>query len=67
MPRALEERIFTLQNAEDKDQQHSFIGGMWFMAWLFTIGLLHLTFWKGVLAIVIGPYYLGGKLSFLLY
>jgi hypothetical protein len=35
-------------------------GGLWFIAWLFTIGLLHLTFWQGVLAVVIWPYYLGG-------
>jgi hypothetical protein len=28
------------------------IGTVWFAAWLFTIGYLHLTFWKGVLAIV---------------
>jgi hypothetical protein len=31
--------------------------GVW--AWLFTIGFLHLTFWKGVLAILLWPYYLG--------
>jgi hypothetical protein len=34
-------------------------GGVWFAAWLFTIGFLHLNFWRGVLAIVIWPYYLG--------
>jgi len=28
-------------------------------AWLFTIGFLYLTFWKGMLAIVLWPYYLG--------
>ena len=40
-------------------EQHSFSGTLWFAAWLFTIGFLHLTFWKGALAIVLWPYYLG--------
>ncbi|HYL15205.1 MAG TPA: hypothetical protein VEV41_19360 [Terriglobales bacterium] len=40
-------------------QQHTFMGSLWIAAWLFTIGFLHLTFWKGVLAIVLWPYYLG--------
>ena len=39
--------------------QHGAVGCVWFAAWLFTIGFLHLTFWKGVLAIVLWPYYLG--------
>lgn len=34
-------------------------GGFWFAAWLFTIGFLKLSFWQGVLAIIIWPYYLG--------
>jgi hypothetical protein len=42
-----------------KIEQHSFMGMVWFGAWLFTIGYLHLTFWNGVLAIVLWPYYLG--------
>lgn len=32
---------------------------VWLGGWLFTLGFLHLTFWKGVLAIVVWPYYLG--------
>ena len=36
-----------------------FGGTFWFAAWLFTIGLVKLTFWKAVLAVVIWPYYLG--------
>jgi len=40
---------------------------VWAGGWLFTIGLLHLTFWKGVLAIVLWPYYLGVALSSLLH
>ena len=39
--------------------QHSLAGGFWLAAWLFTIGFLKLTFWQGVWAIVIWPYYLG--------
>lgn len=34
-------------------------GGVWFAAWLFTIGFLNLTFGKGVLAILLWPYYIG--------
>jgi hypothetical protein len=32
---------------------------IWFIGWLFTIGFLKLTFWKGVLALIVWPYYLG--------
>lgn len=34
-------------------------GLLWIASWLFTIGFLHLAFWRGVLAIVLWPYYLG--------
>jgi uncharacterized membrane protein len=40
-------------------QQNGLIGLAWIAAWLFTIGFLHLTFWKGVLAILLWAYYLG--------
>ena len=40
-------------------QNGGFAGTVWFAAWLFTIGYLHLGFWKGVLAIVLWPYFLG--------
>jgi uncharacterized membrane protein len=40
-------------------EQPSIMAGLWFAAWLFTIGFLRLSFWKGVLAIVIWPYYIG--------
>jgi len=39
--------------------QQSFVGMAWCGAWLFTIGYLHLTFWKGVLALFLWPYYIG--------
>ncbi|HVP13946.1 MAG TPA: hypothetical protein VMS88_00300 [Terriglobales bacterium] len=36
------------------------LGGIvWFIGWLFTIGYLHLPFWKAVVAIVIWPYDIG--------
>ena len=41
-------------------RQQGFMGLVWAAAWLFTVGFLHLTFWKGVLAILLWPYYLGG-------
>ncbi len=44
-------------------EQHSFGGMLWFASWLFTIGFLQLTFWKGVLALLLWPYYLGGTFS----
>jgi hypothetical protein len=39
------------------------LGILWVAGWLFTIGFLHLAFWKGVLAIVLWPYYLGVTFS----
>ena len=42
-----------------KVKVEGFMGTVWVGAWLFTIGYLHLTFWSGVLAIVVWPYYLG--------
>ena len=46
-----------------KLEQHSGVGALWFGAWLFTIGWLKLTFWKGLLALVVWPYYLGVALA----
>lgn len=43
-------------------EQHGFTGFLWCAGWLFTIGYLELSFWKGVLAIVLWPYYLGAAL-----
>lgn len=40
-------------------ENHSFSGGLWLAAWLFTVGYLDLAFWKGLLALLIWPYYLG--------
>ena len=46
-----------------KVEQHSFMGAVWVASWLFTIGYLHLAFWKGVLALLLWPYYLGTTVS----
>jgi hypothetical protein len=46
-----------------KIENHTFSGGLWFAAWLFTIGYLKLAFWQGVLAIILWPYYLGAAFS----
>ena len=55
------EGVIILENI--KIEQHSSLGLLWFVAWLFTIGFLRLTFWKGVIAIVLWPYYLGATFS----
>jgi hypothetical protein len=42
-----------------KIESHTVSGGLWIGGWMFTIGFLHLAFWKGVLGFFIWPYYLG--------
>jgi len=49
----------TKQPQKIQIQQQTFIGMAWCAAWLFTIGYLHLSFWRGVLAIILWPYYIG--------
>ena len=46
-----------------KIEQHTLTGGLWFAAWLYCIGFLHLNFWQGTLALVIWPYYLGAHFA----
>ncbi|MFO1183444.1 MAG: hypothetical protein U1E56_01495 [Bauldia sp.] len=46
-----------------KIEQHANLGGLWFAAWLFTIGYLKLTFWDGVVGIILWPYYLGAHFA----
>ena len=43
--------------------EHQGMGALWFVGWLFAIGFLKLSFWEGVLALIIWPYYLGKALS----
>jgi hypothetical protein len=44
-------------------EQHTTSGSLWFAGWLFTIGYLHLPFWKGAVAIVLWPYYIGAAIQ----
>jgi hypothetical protein len=44
-------------------EQHGSLGLIWAAGWLFTIGYLNLTFWQGVLALVIWPYYIGAAFA----
>lgn len=44
-------------------EQHSISGVFWVVGWLFTVGFLHLPFWKGLLALLVWPYYLGTTLA----
>lgn len=46
-----------------KIEQHGGLGVLWFIGWLFTIGFLKLGFWKGVLALLIWPYFLGADFA----
>jgi len=41
----------------------SLVGPIWFAGWLFTIGYLHLHFWKILLALIVWPYYLGASMG----
>lgn len=43
--------------------QSSGVAIIGFWGWLFTIGYLHLTFWNGVLALILWPYDLGSTLA----
>ena len=46
-----------------KIENHTSLGLLWCVGWLFTIGFLKLSFFQGVLAILIWPYYIGAHLA----
>lgn len=46
-----------------KIENHSFSAFSWFAGWLFTVGFLHLAFWKGLIAILLWPYFIGLAVS----
>jgi len=35
------------------------IGPIWFMGWLFTVGYANLVWWQIILGLVVWPYFLG--------
>ena len=47
------------QNMKIRIEQHTFMGTVRVVAWMFAIGFVHLDFWRGVLAVLLWPYYLG--------
>jgi hypothetical protein len=44
-------------------EQHGGLGLLWVAGWLFTIGYSDLGFWRGLLGILLWPYYLGVDLA----
>ena len=46
-----------------KIEQHSSLGVLWIIGWLFSIGFLQLGFWKGLLALIVWPYFLGDHIA----
>jgi hypothetical protein len=44
-------------------EQHSGLGLVWFAGWLFTVGYLELGLWRGLLALLLWPYFLGVELA----
>lgn len=47
-------------------EQHSATGLLWFAGWLFTIGFLQLSFWKGLLGLVVWPLFVGSHIATLM-
>lgn len=39
------------------------LSGLWFGGWLFTIGYADLNFWRGLAALFIWPYFVGGRVQ----
>ena len=51
-----------MSNDEDTKNGHALtvsFSGLWVTAWLFTLGFADLGFWRGLLALLIWPYYIG--------
>lgn len=38
-------------------------GVIWLAGWLFSIGYLDLSFWQGLMALLVWPYYLGAAVA----
>jgi len=50
-------------NMSRKVEVAGIMGPVWFIGWLFTIGFLKLSFFQGLLALIVWPYYIGDFLS----
>jgi hypothetical protein len=50
------------QEIKGKMEVAGITGPIWIMGWLFTIGYAHLSTGKGILALLLWPYYLGRAL-----
>ena len=50
------------QIVKSKVEMAGVIGPFWFIGWLFTVGFVHLPFWKAVWALIVWPYFLGSAL-----
>ena len=46
-----------------KGEVAGIMGPVWFIGWLFTLGFLKLSFFQGLLALIIWPYYIGDFIS----
>ncbi len=64
-PELLHHREAGMGKQKVRIKHHSGLGLVWFAGWLFTIGFLELSFWKGVFALLVWPYYLGVALALL--
>lgn len=50
-------------NGKIKVETHGGLGVLWCIGWLFSIGFLKLGFWKGLLALLVWPYFLGAEFA----
>lgn len=55
--------VYTLAMGKSCTTQCANGCGFWFAGWLFTIGFAQLSFGKGLLALLLWPYYLGVTLA----
>ena len=63
------EGIFKMSELTHRDKSihtGSIVGVIWYIGWWFTLGIADISFWQGVLSLIIWTYYLGDKLSILI-
>ena len=52
-----------MSNKAVKIEQHGGAGMAWLIGWLFSIGFLKMSFFKGLLALFIWPYFIGAHIA----